>query len=59
MSTVKAKIPTHADYAPILPLAVPDLKEIQAFQQSNRRIWGRQEGSNLFSIELRLIQLTI
>ena len=34
MLTVKAKIPTHADYEPILPLAVPDLKEIKAFARS-------------------------
>ena len=31
MLTVKAKIPAHADYEPILPLAVPDLKELKAF----------------------------
>src|SRR3989304_1662616 len=31
MLTVKAKIPAHADYEPILPLAVPDLKEVKAF----------------------------
>ena len=29
MLTVKAKIPAHADYEPILPLAVPDLKEVK------------------------------
>jgi hypothetical protein len=31
MLTVKAKIPAHADYEPILPLAVPDLKEVKSF----------------------------
>ena len=31
MFTVKAKIPAHADYEPILPLAIPDLKEVRAF----------------------------
>lgn len=31
MLTVKAKIPAQADYEPILPLAVPDLKEVKAF----------------------------
>ena len=31
MFTVKAKIPAQADYDLILPLAVPDLKEVKAF----------------------------
>ena len=31
MLTVKAKIPAHAGYEPILPLAVPDLKEVRSF----------------------------
>ena len=31
MLTVKAKIPAHADYEPILPLAVPELKEVKVF----------------------------
>ena len=31
MLTVKAKIPAHRDYEPILPLAVPDLKEVKSF----------------------------
>ena len=31
MFTVKAKIPAHADYEPILPLAVPDMKEVKSF----------------------------
>ena len=31
MFAVRAKIPAHADYEPILPLAVPDLKEVEAF----------------------------
>jgi hypothetical protein len=31
MLTVKVKIPAHADYETILPLAVPDLKEVKSF----------------------------
>ena len=31
MFTVKVKIPVHDDYELILPLAVPDLKEVKAF----------------------------
>lgn len=31
MLTVKVKIPAQADYAPVLPLAIPDLKEVKAF----------------------------
>lgn len=31
MLMVKAKIPAHDNYEPILPLAVPDLKEVKAF----------------------------
>jgi len=31
MLTIKAKIPAQADYEPVLPLAVPDLKEVKAF----------------------------
>jgi hypothetical protein len=31
MLTVKVKIPAHTVYESILPLAVPDLKEVQAF----------------------------
>ncbi len=31
MLTVKAKIPAHENYEPVLPLAVPDLQEVRAF----------------------------
>jgi len=31
MLTVKAKIHSQTDYEPILPLAIPDLKEVRAF----------------------------
>ena len=31
MFTVKAKIPAHADHETILPLAIPNLKEVKAF----------------------------
>lgn len=31
MLMVKAKIPAHGDYEPILPLSIPDLKEVKAF----------------------------
>jgi hypothetical protein len=29
--TVKARIPQRANYSPILPLAIPDLREVKAF----------------------------
>ena len=31
MLTVKARIPQRANYSPILPLAIPDLREVKAF----------------------------
>jgi hypothetical protein len=31
MLTVRAKIHAQTDYEPILPLAIPDLKEVRAF----------------------------
>ena len=31
MLTVKAKIPAQAGYEPILPLALPDLREVRSF----------------------------
>jgi hypothetical protein len=31
MLTVKVKIPAHSEFETILPLAVPDLKEVKAF----------------------------
>lgn len=30
MLTVKAKIPAHADYEPIVPLAIPDVDEVKS-----------------------------
>ncbi len=31
MLTVKAKIPQRANYSPVLPLAIPELREVKAF----------------------------
>ena len=44
MLTVKAKIPAYADYEPILPLAVPDLKEVKAFANHLHSLGKHWEG---------------
>ena len=44
MLTVKAKIPAHADYEPILPLAVPELKEVKAFANHLHSLGGYWQG---------------
>jgi len=44
MLTVKAKIPAHADYEPILPLAVPELKEVKAFANHLHSLGKHWEG---------------
>ena len=31
MLTVKARIPQRANYSPVLPLAIPELKQVKAF----------------------------
>lgn len=33
MLTVKARIPQRTNYSPVVPLAVPDKKEVKAFAQ--------------------------
>jgi len=44
MLTVKAKIPAHAGYEPILPLSVPDLKEVKAFANHLHSLGAHWQG---------------
>ena len=44
MLTVKAKIPIQAGYEPILPLAVPDLKEVKSFANHLHSLGAHWQG---------------
>ena len=44
MLTVKVKIPAHTDYESILPLAVPELKEVKAFANHLHSLGGHWQG---------------
>ena len=44
MLTVKAKIPSRANYTPILPVFVPDLSEVRAFANHLHTIGKRWKG---------------
>ena len=44
MLTVKAKIPVQAGYEPILPLAVPDLKEVKSFANHLHSLGAHWQG---------------
>jgi len=57
MLTVKAKIPAHADYEPVLPLAVPELKEVKAFAKHLHSFGKHWRGR--FSVGRRNIPLKV
>jgi hypothetical protein len=44
MSTVKVKIHSHAGYEPILPLAIPELKEVKAFANHLHSLGANWQG---------------
>jgi hypothetical protein len=44
MMTVKARIPAHEEYERILPLVVPDLKEVKSFANHLHSIGNYWQG---------------
>ena len=44
MITVKAKIPPHVDYSPIVPLIIPDLDEVRVFAMHLHTMGRRWRG---------------
>lgn len=44
MHTVKARIPVRENYAPVVPLAVPDVNEVKAFARHLHSIGKHWQG---------------
>jgi hypothetical protein len=47
MLTAKAKIPSHAGYEPILPLAIPDIKDVKEFASRLHEVGKHWQGEFL------------